>query len=254
MESNTFDVIIVDDEIHAIEALRSIIEPEFPQLNVVETFADPVKAMAFLAQNSIDVLFLDISMPEVNGFELLESLIDIDFDIVFVTAFDKHAIEAIRWSALDYLLKPVAPKDLASLLLKLSKKKKDSEGQLSYLKGLMNGSQKLEKLLIPSAESIEVISIADIKFVQSENNYVRVFLKDGRVVPSTRHLKSYEEQFAAGNAPFFRVHQSYLVNVDHVSAFLRENGGMVRLLSGEQVPVARRKRESFLNLLKSRAS
>ncbi len=254
MEKDIYNAIIVDDEIHASKALLSIIEADFPQFNIIETFTDPVKAMAFLAQNSIDVLFLDISMPEVDGFELLESLTKIDFEIVFITAFDQHAIQAIKWSSLDYLLKPVAPKDLAGLLLRLSKKKQDREEQLNYLKGLIRGDQSLEKLLIPSSESIEVINLADIKFIESENNYVRVFLKDGNIISSTRHLKSYEDQFVAGNAPFFRVHQSYLINLDHISAYLRENGGMVRLVSGEEVPVARRKREAFLKLLKSRAS
>jgi two-component system LytT family response regulator len=241
--------ILIDDELNSLKNLRQKLEEFCKPVQVVAMAQKPEEALFLIRHHKPDVLFLDIEMPKMSGFEILEELGDYTAEIVFVTAYNQYAIHAIRVSAFDYLVKPVAIDDLQKAVnrLLLSRASKTRE-RLHVLKdGLGESRSQDNKIAVPTNDGLEFLLISDIIRIESISYYSKLFLVNGQVTLVTRLLKDFEEMLAPYR--FFRVHNSHLVNLRYIRKFSRSEGGQVVMENGDVVDVSRRRREEFLKYL-----
>ena len=241
--------ILVDDEINSLQNLQQKLEAFCPAVQILAAIQQPEQLAALIEKETPDILFLDIEMPRMNGFKLIESLKKIDFEIVFTTAYNHYAIDAIRISAFDYLLKPVVVDDLQQCVERLLEQKaiQAPEKWNALQQGLKDTKSQEDKIAIPVSNAIDFIPIRDIVRIESNSNYSKlIFIRHPSVVV-TRLLKDYEEMLSSYG--FCRIHHSHLINLSHVSRYIKGDGGQVVLENGELIDVARRKKEDFLKLL-----
>lgn len=237
--------IIVDDEQININNLAALLASHCPVIDVVATATHGSQAKVLLAELSPDVVFLDIHMPVQNGFELLRSLIKYPFEVVFVTAHDEFGIMAIKFSALDYLLKPVSIIELKSAVEKVEravnlKRHNDRlENLLSLLE--MPRPNPSQRIALPTQKETHLVAVRDILRCESSNNYTSFFLLDGTIHVISKPIYEYEELLKPYG--FLRCHQSHLVNKYHVKSILNEDGGYFLIAhSLEKVPISKQKR------------
>ncbi len=241
--------VILDDENHSIETLRWKIEKFCHDIEIVQTFSDSVLALEYLKSSAIDLLFIDIEMPRLNGFEVLQELGTVPFDVIFTTAYDEFGIKAIKFSALDYLLKPVQAQELVQAV---EKHKNKSARQVSpeQLRVLFSNIQDEDrgpvKIPLSTKESIEFVDPAEIVACQSDSNYTMVYLQGGRKKLISKTLKDFEELLRGHH--FFRSHHSYLVSVNHIREYVRKDGGYLRMEGDMMVPVSRSRKDEVLKL------
>jgi len=243
--------ILVDDELSSLQNLQSKLVEFCPDVEVVATAQKPEDAILFIRQHKPDVIFLDIEMPRMNGFRMLDELGELDFEIIFTTAYNHYAVDAIRISAFDYLMKPVAIKELQNALERLAKyRQTHTRDKLDVLRQSLspNKSQE-EKIAIPTNEGLEFIPIKNILHIESSSNYSRIFLTDGKNILVTKLLKDFEDILEPYN--FFRVHNSHLINLAYIKKYIRGEGGQVEMQNGDVIDVARRKKDEFLKLIAS---
>lgn len=241
--------ILIDDELNSLKNLRQKLEEFCKPVQVVAMAQKPEEALFLIRHHKPDLLFLDIEMPKMSGFEILEELGDYEAEIIFITAYNQYAIDAIRISAFDYLVKPVAIDDLQKAVnrLMLSRAGKTRE-RLHVLKdGLGEPRSQDNKIAVPTNDGLEFVMISDIIRIESVSYYSKLFLVSGQVTLVTRLLKDFEELLAPYR--FFRVHNSHLVNLRYIRKFSRSEGGQVVMENGDVVDVSRRRREEFLKYL-----
>jgi two-component system, LytTR family, response regulator len=241
--------ILIDDELNSLKNLRQKLEEFCKPVQVVAMAQKPEEALFLIRHHKPDVLFLDIEMPKMSGFEILEELGDYEAEIIFITAYNQYAIDAIRISAFDYLVKPVAIDDLQKAVnrLMLSRASKTRE-RLHVLKdGLGEPRSQDNKIALPTNDGLEFVLISDIIRIESVSYYSKLFLVGGQVTLVTRLLKDFEELLAPYR--FFRVHNSHMVNLRYIRKFSRSEGGQVVMENGDVVDVSRRRREEFLKYL-----
>lgn len=244
--------VIIDDEQHSIDALKWKLENYCPDVEVIAAFDKPAEGITFLKQNKPDLLFLDIEMPMLNGFDVLEELgRDLPFDIIFITAYDNFGIQAVKFSALDYLLKPVQNKELKEAIEKHVKKSrhKTPADQVEVLLQNVQAEKKgkLGKIALASKESIEFVDAPDIIYCEANSNYTNVYMTDGKKKVISRTLKDFEDLLAPHQ--FFRPHISFLINLTRVKEFIRGDGGYLVMENKIKIPVSKNKREELLSLL-----
>lgn len=242
--------ILVDDENGSRESLAILLEKYCPKVQVLAKADTMTSALTAIQKYEPDLVFLDIEMPNGSGFDLLEKIKDIDFDVVFITAYDHYAIKAIKFSAVDYLLKPVDPEDLIQAVKRVEEKhlsKKALGDKYNVLLSNIKSETKLKKVAIPDGDGLIFVSLTDIIRCDSDGNYTYFILTNGKKIMSSRTLGEYEEMFEGEN--FFRVHRSHLVNLDHVKKYIKGEGGYVVLSDNSQVEVSRRKKIEFLEKL-----
>lgn len=241
------NAVIIDDESHAIKGLIYELEQNCPEVNVVANSTDPIEAIRLINELKPDLVFLDIEMPVMNGFELLQSLKDkIDFDVIFVTAYDQYAVKAFKFSAIDYLLKPVNGDELKNAIALLQKRKYSFNND--HLAALMTNIGKkntaLERVVLPTSQGLEFVEVKNIVRCESDSNYCRVFLKGGDQLFLAKTLKEIESiLFDHG---FYRIHNSHLISLLHVSRYNHTDGGEIEMSDGSQVPVSRSRKNEFL--------
>jgi two-component system LytT family response regulator len=241
------NAVIIDDEMHSIETLKWKVEKFGEGVHILETFTDPVAGLEYLKSHDIDLLFLDIEMPILNGFELLSRLQDIHFNVIFTTAYDEFGIKAIKFSALDYLLKPVQPQELQRAI---EKHKANASNKISseQLRVLFSNVEREDKtparIALATKERIEFVEPREMIACESDSNYTLVYLTEDRKRLISRTLKDFEELLTEHN--FFRTHHSHLVNLNHVKEFVRKEGGYLVMSNGMIVPVSRSRREVLL--------
>ena len=241
--------IIIDDEKTSRDALAGLLARYCPSVEVVDQ-ADGYKTGINLIHKIMpELVFLDIQMPDGSGFQVLEDVKEINFDVIFTTAFDQYAIKAIKYSALDYLLKPIVPGDLISAINKVEQKKSSVEVNPSIKVLLDNIKTKAEpkKIILSTAEKIHIVEVDDIVRCESDDYYTRFFFKDGKTLLISKTLKEHE--MLLGEQQFLRPHKSHLVNIKYISGFLKNDGGYIVLSDGSQIPVSRRKREKVVNVI-----
>jgi two-component system, LytTR family, response regulator len=241
--------ILIDDELNSLKNLRQKLEEFCKPVQVVAMAQKPDEALFLIRHHKPDVLFLDIEMPKMSGFGILEELGDYEAEIIFITAYNQYAIDAIRISAFDYLVKPVAIDDLQKAVnrLVLSRASKTRE-RLHVLKdGLSEPRSQENKIAVPTNDGLEFLLISDIIRIESVSYYSKLFLVNGQVTLVTRLLKDFEELLAPYR--FFMVHNSHLVNLRYIRRFSRSEGGQVVMENGDVVDVSRRRREEFLKYL-----
>jgi two-component system LytT family response regulator len=241
--------IVVDDELSSLQNLQQKLIEFCPDLEVVATAQKPEDAILLIRQFRPDVIFLDIEMPRMNGFRMLDELGEYDFDIIFTTAYNHYAVDAIRISAFDYLMKPIAIKDLQQAVERLAKKRGgQTKDKLDVLRNsLGNAKSQEEKIAVPTGEGLEFIPIKNIVRVESSSNYSKIYFMDGRSLLVTKLLKDFEEMLTAYH--FYRVHNSHLVNLNYIKKYVRGEGGQLIMQNGDIIDVARRKKEEFLRLI-----
>jgi two-component system LytT family response regulator len=241
--------IIVDDERSSLQNLQQKLAEFCPDIAVIATAEKPEDAILLIHQHKPDVIFLDIEMPRMNGFRMLDELGDYDFEIIFITAYNHYAVDAIRISAFDYLMKPVAIHELQSAVSRLaSHRLGKTKDKLDVLKNsLASGKTQEEKIAIPTSEGLEFIPIKTIMHIESSSNYCKIFFTNGKSLLVTKLLKDFEDMLVPYN--FYRVHNSHLINLAYIKKYIRGEGGQVIMENGTVVDVARRKKEEFLKLI-----
>lgn len=242
-------IVIVDDEKHCTDILLALIERNYPDYSIIGCFNSATEALSFINKQSFDLLFLDIQMPELNGFMLLDKLKEITFDVVFTTAFDQYAIKAFKYSAFSYLLKPITEKALVDVLDNWEKKKdKIREEQWHLLKEFVGKpSFEADKIALPSSHGLEIIEINEILRCRSENNYTVFHIRGGEQLIVSRSLKEVED--ILNSHGFVRIHQSHIVNSTCIKSISRKEGGFILMCDGSEVPVSRQKKEMLDKLL-----
>jgi two-component system LytT family response regulator len=241
--------ILIDDELSSLQNLQQKLVEFCPDIKVAGATQQPEEAINMIRLQRPDVIFLDIEMPRMSGFRMLDELGDVDFEIIFTTAYNHYAVEAIRISAFDYLTKPVAIKDLQNAVERLARKKQFSTREkLDILRQSLSESKSQEdKIAIPTSEGFEFLQIKNIVHVESSSNYSKIHLHGGKTVLVTKLLKDFEEMLLPYR--FYRVHNSHLINLAYIKKYIRGEGGQVVLENGQIIDVARRKKEEFLKLI-----
>lgn len=242
--------IIIDDEKHCIETLSIMLTDHCPGIQIIETCRSGKVAIDAIRKLRPDLVFLDVEMPLMNGFEMLEQFPAIDFAVIFTTSYDKYAVKAIKYSALDYLLKPVDRTELEAAVKKVQQRKQlPFPEQFEILLGKISEShQTLKKLAIPTADGYQLIGVDFLLRCEANDNYTHIFLKDRRKLIASRTLKEIEEQLE-DFANFIRVHNSHVVNINEVEKYVRGDGGYLLLSDGSTVTVSRTRKESLLRKL-----
>ncbi|NND08935.1 MAG: response regulator transcription factor [Saprospiraceae bacterium] len=236
--------VIIDDMIHAQEMLKADLAKACPEVELVGTAIGVVTGAKLLKNIQIDVLFLDIELEDGTGFDLLEILPEIQFKIIFTTASDQHAIKAFKFSAIDYLLKPIDQGELKSAVAKISH---DSKDKVSVLLDHWSAEDQPTRLALHNSDRILIVEISDIVRCESENNYTTFHFSDGSNFLVSKTLKSYE-RILSGHG-FLRIHQSHLVNLLQMEAFEKGEGGYLLMRDGSQIPVAVRKRTLLMEAI-----
>ncbi|TCS89201.1 LytTR family two component transcriptional regulator [Anseongella ginsenosidimutans] len=243
--------IIIDDEKNNIENLTGLLELHSPVISVVATATNADEGIAKIHEQHPDLLFLDIQMPGKNGFEVLKSLPHHFVEVIFVTAYDQYGIPAIKFSAIDYLLKPVNIAELKTAVSKAVEKlnQKKQNFQLENLLEMMkNKDEKNEhRLALSTAKQTRFVSPGDIIRCESSNAYTSFYLAGGDTIMVSRPIFEYEELLAAYG--FIRCHQSHLVNRKHIKSWLKDDGGYLLMEDGGKVPISRNKKEQVTALL-----
>lgn len=240
---------IVDDEKHCSESLKLLINKYLRDIEIIADLNDPFLAVEQFKKDPPDLLFLDIEMPGMTGFELLEKLAISDMDVIFTTAYDEFAIEAFKVSAIDYLLKPIERKQLQEAVDKYSRNRADKDFAERFRIFLSNygqtESRALGKIALPTQEGFEFINQEVIVRCESDSNYTTVVLLDGRKIVISRTLKDVEQML--DEQAFVRVHHSHLINLRHIQKYHKGNGGVIVMDNGESVSVSRSKKSEFLD-------
>lgn len=242
--------IIIDDEADGRDALRIALEKYFPELRIEGSYASPEEALTAIREQNPDLVFLDIQMPQMSGFDLLRKIDPLTFEVIFVTAYDQYAIKAIRFSALDYLLKPVDLDDLRSAIEKAKARIQSKNSSHKYLEVLHNAQHKagkVERVAVHTLDGIDFFNTDDIIYCKAEGSYTALCMRGKQSHLVSRNLKEFEDLLQ--HSGFCRVHHSYLVNLQHVHRYVKGEGGYVILTDSHHVDVSRRKKEEFVKLL-----
>ncbi len=246
--------ILIDDEASAVESLAVELNAYCPEVDVLAKCTSAKEGIEAIQKLNPDLVFLDIKMPWMNGFEMLQALGTFSFSVVFVTAYDEFALRAFEVNAVDYLMKPIEKDKLILAVQKVKQQRKPLtpnvlDDILHTIRRLEDaGSRRVRHISLPTPEGLEFIKIDQILYAKADSNYSKIFLKDGNVVMLTRTLKQVEELVHGLN--FFRTHQSYLVNLDYIKKYVKGQGGYLILERGLQVPVSRAAKSKLMELLK----
>jgi len=242
--------IIVDDELKAREILCAVLQEHCPNITVVAQASNIEEAENLLNNHQIDVLFLDVEMPGGTGFDLLEKVKNIDFEVIFTTAYDQYAIKAIKFSAIDYLLKPLQLDELKDALSRVSEKRNgvdalSKDSLLALLENVKPRNKK--KIAIAEGKGMVILSIDQIVRCEADKNYTNIFLQNGQSILSSKNLKEYEDMLQ--DEAFYRVHQSHLINLNFIEKLTKEDGAYLVLKDGSQVEVSRRRKSELMDRL-----
>lgn len=242
------NAIIIDDEPHMRHTIRKMLNGLCPEVKIMSEAGSVAEGVAAIKNLHPDLIFLDIKMDDGTGFDLLKQMKPIDFKVIFITAWENFAIKAFKFSALDYLLKPIDPDDLVQAVQKARQTiQSDFNTQLENLNEHLNNQDKTnKKIIIRTAENIHLVKVKDIVYCESDGNYTTVNLVDEARIIVSSTLREYEDLLLEYG--FFRVHKSYLINLRFISRFEKAEGGMIVLETGAKIPVASRKRELLLEM------
>lgn len=242
--------VIVDDEQHNIEHLQAMLEEQFPYLHIVATARTVSAAYQAIQLHHPDLLFLDIQMAGETGFDLLKKFTTIDFEIIFVTAYDQYGIQAIKFSALDYLLKPVKADELQQAINKAktrigTRQKDDNFNNL--LQFLQTNKKDQQKIALPLQNEIRYVPVGSICRCEASDNYTHLYFDNGEHLVVSKTLKEFALLLKSHD--FVRTHQSHLVNLHFVKSYLKEDGGLLLLKDKTKIPISRAHREQVKLLL-----
>ena len=240
--------IIVDDEKHCRDVLALLLQRYCPQVQVMASCADGPEGLQAIETHHPDLVFLDVEMPGMSGFDMLSAAHFNGFDVIFTTAYNEYAIKAIRHNALDYILKPIDKDELVQSVIKAGQEQSARstsriENFIDYLQRQKTG----DRIALPTMEGLQIIHSEEIYYCESDGGYTRFFFTNSKVVLISKTLKEVEEVLESKG--FCRVHHSYLINLRYVQQYIRGDGGEVIMQNNKNIPVSRNKKQEFLNLL-----
>ena len=255
-----FKTVLVDDEVHCLEVLEILIKQDFEDLYIVETFHSSRKALDYLQHHQVDLVFMDIQMPFLTGIEVLQKLEKHPFHVIFTTAFDQYAIDAIKLSALDYLLKPIDEDLLEHAVAKFRKVRgqADIHSQLSTLLQQYNLQSSPNtapppvtgnKIAVGFQDKILFYDPKEILYCQSSDNYTTLQMRNGEKVIASKTIRHFEDILTP--LGFIRPHQSYVINAKHIEQYSKKDGGYLVMEDGTNIPVSRHRKEEILMMFKN---
>ena len=242
--------IIIDDIQKSRAVLLQLLQRHCPQINVIGMAASADEAQLLILEKNPDLLFLDVEMPNGTGFDLLKRFSSPTFEVIFTTAYDQYALQAIKFCALDYLLKPIDIEELQAAVQKMASKvttPKSSNRFTHLIENLNNHNHKNHKIGIPTQEGLIFIKVDDILYCTADRSYTYVQLKNQRKIIATRKIKEFENLLTQHD--FFRIHRSHLINLNYIEKYYKGAGGYVIMSNGQSIDVSRRKKEGFLEQL-----
>jgi two-component system LytT family response regulator len=249
-----FKAIIVDDEANSREALKGKIKLFCPELDLIGEAEDVASAIKLCEINRPEILFLDVNLAGASGFEVLEQLMQSENkmpEVIFTTAHDEYAIKAIKFSAVDYLLKPIDPEELVKAVRKVEAKS-DFDPSLklnALIENIRQATDSPKKIVIPSSDGLHLVRISEISRCESSSNYTQFHLSTGKTMLASKTLKEFDNILCDFN--FERVHKSHLVNMNFVKKYVQSDGGYLVMEDGSKIPVANRKKEQLVQMLRA---
>jgi len=244
--SGHLKTLIVDDEQDAVGFIASIIREYCPRLDIIGTASSVKEGVSIIIEEKPDLVFLDVEMPHGSGFDLLGHFPEKTFDVIFITAFNHYAIRAIKFSAVDYILKPININEFIEAVDKVIHKRASvSDRNANYSTLLENLRSSIPaRLAIPTSDGMEYLNTKDIIRIEADRSYCWFYLSDKRRILVSKNLKEYQELLSERN--FFRTHNSHLINLEYVKKYIRSEGGSIEMTDGSHIPVSRSRRDLFL--------
>ena len=241
--------IIIDDEAKGRLALKEKLKQYCPEIDVIAEAANGKEGIEVIEKLHPNIIFLDIEMPVMNGFEMLNNISDQNFHIIFTTAYDQYAIKAIKYAAFDYLLKPIDIEELKTAISRTMACETDqTKKQIELLKqNNQHPKKQLNKLAVPTLDGLLFYEINDIIHLEANSNYTQIYFNNQSKILASKTLKDFEELLP--EEKFFRVHHSHLINLNYIKKYIRGDGGQIELQNGTYVDVSRRKKEEFLKAI-----
>jgi len=239
--------VIIDDEPDAVDFINSIINEYCPSLEVKGKAYDVKEGVCKIDEIKPDLIFLDVEMPHGSGFDLLTNFPDKNFDVVFITAFNHYAIKAIKFSAVDYILKPININEFIEAVNKVVKKRSDSFSRGNEnIKALLENLKSTlpSRLAIPTSDGMEFLNPREIIRIEADRSYSWFYITGNRKILVSKHLKEFQDLLS--DRYFFRPHNSHLINLKYVRKYVRKEGGFIEMQDGSQIPVSRNRRDLFL--------
>jgi len=243
-------VVIIDDEQDAINSIELIINEYCSNAEVIGTASSAAEGKTVIMEQKPDLIFLDIEMPRGNGFDLLEMLPERNFEIIFITAYNNFAIKAFKYSAIDYILKPIDIDEFIEAVDRAEKRinlyqQRPIKNEEKYNTLLENiHSHRPVKITIPTSEGQLYVEITNICRIEAEGSYSNIFLKEKKKILVSKNLKEFENMLSEND--FFRSHNSHLINLEHVKKYVLKDGGYIEMVDKTIVPISRRRKEAFI--------
>lgn len=247
---NKYKTIIIEDEKRAQILLQNILEKHFPNIEILAIADDLPSGVKAIHKHKPDFVFLDIEMPNFSGLEILDFFNekDVNFSIIFTTAYNHYAIEALKIAAVDYLLKPLNKEDISEALGRFEKKNNTyNQESFSSLKSIIT-DKKINKIAIPEGNQLHFIKPEDIVYIKADNSYSELYLENGTQMIVSRSIKNFEDGLKE-NPCFCRIHKSYLINTQFVDKYDKSNGGWVTLSNKKELPISPEKIDVFMSLI-----
>lgn len=243
--------IIIDDKAKGRLALREKLSAYCPMVQVLAEAGSGQEALLLIQHHKPQLIFLDIEMPRMNGFEMLNALSEKKFHIIFTTAYDQYAIKAIKYSAFDYLLKPIDIEELKTAVEKIIGKENHQTNEQAELlhQNMQHLKRQLNKLAIPTLEGLLFFDINDIVHLEANSNYTFIHFLGSPKITASKTLKDFEELLPPDI--FFRTHHSHLINLNYIKRYIKGDGGQIELQNGNYIDVSRRKKEEFLRAIRN---
>ncbi len=242
--------ILIDDESNGRNALQQKLVDNCPGIIIVAECENGEQGITAIEKHKPDIVFLDVEMPRMNGFVMLQQLQRRNFELIFTTAYDQYAIQAIRFSALDYLVKPIEIKLLKEAVEKVRERRQTeipNQRIETLLHNLVSEKNQNNRIAIPSQDAIQFVQLEDIVYLEAESNYTSVHMKDNARIFVAKTLKEFEDLLPT--TQFIRIHHSYIINKNHMRKYLKGDGGQVLMSDGATIDVSRRKKEEFMRML-----
>lgn len=248
--------VLVDDDANLRKGMKAMLEKYAPDMRILGEAENVADAITVISNTNPQVVFLDIQLSEGTGFDILEKLTEvhgkISFQVVFITAHEQYAIKAFRFSALDFLLKPVDPEELQKVVEKIKitlQKNENFEHIELLLENIRKKADNFKRIALSTSDGIHLFNINDIIRCESEDNYTKFFLKNGKSILISKTLKEYEELLSEHG--FERIHQSHLINLAYLKSYIRKDGGYIVMTDNSHLPISQRKKERLQEILKT---
>ena len=237
--------VIIDDEKSGIKSLELLVNKFAPDVKIVATCTDPVQGIEIINSFRPDIVFLDIYMPGLNGFEMLESLTFKGFYLVFTTAYQENALRALKLNAFDYLLKPIDWEELKNTIERIKKRIDENYRMpeiLNLIKNLLNHQD--FKLSVPTKSGIEYIMADDIIYIEADSNHSTIYLKNGSSMFTNKMLKDFEQELCENKRWFYRINHSFIIRIDSVVRISKQDNGFVTMLGEKEISISKQKKDS----------